>query len=57
MTLNGLSNKFTVGQAQEFVNTARAGAGNGLQVQVEGQVAELANKPSINSVGLGAPRR
>ena len=54
VTLNGLSNKFTVGQAQEFVNTARAGAGNGLQVQVEGQVAELANKPSINSVGLGA---
>ena len=54
VTLNGLSTKFTVGQAQDFVDTARAGAGNGLQVQVEGQVAELANKPSINSVGLGA---
>jgi putative drug exporter of the RND superfamily len=52
MTKQGV--KFSVSQAQQFVNTARAGAGDGLQVEVEGQVAEAANKTSINSVGLGA---
>ncbi len=54
VTLTGLATRFSTTQAQQFVNTARAGAGDGLQVQVEGQVAELANKTSINSVGLGA---
>jgi RND superfamily putative drug exporter len=54
VTLNGLAPKFSVAQAQRFVDTAQAGAGDGLQVEVEGQVAELANKASINSVGLGA---
>jgi RND superfamily putative drug exporter len=54
VTLTGLATKVSTTQAQRFVNTAREGAGRGLQVQVEGQVAELANKTSINSVGLGA---
>ena len=54
VTMNGLSTKFTVAQAQKLVDTATAGAGDGLRVAVEGQVAEQANKPSINSVGLGA---
>jgi RND superfamily putative drug exporter len=54
VTLEQQAIKYTVAQAQRFVNTARAGAGDGLQVQVEGQVAEIANKTSINSVGMGA---
>jgi RND superfamily putative drug exporter len=52
MTKQGV--KFSVSQAQQFVDTARAGAGDGLQIEVEGQVAEAANKPNISSVGLGA---
>jgi RND superfamily putative drug exporter len=55
VTMTGQSTKFTTSQAQQFVDTAQAGAGNGLQVHVEGQVAEAANKPSIgSSVGIGA---
>ncbi len=54
VTLTGLASTYSTSQAQRFVNTARAGAGDGLQVQVEGQVAELANKTRINGVGLGA---
>ena len=34
--------------------SSAGGCRNGLQVQVEGQVAETANKPSVNSVGMGA---
>jgi RND superfamily putative drug exporter len=52
MTKQGV--KFSTSQAQQFVNTARAGAGDGLQVEVEGQVAEAANKTNVSSVGLGA---
>ncbi|MHB8692069.1 MAG: MMPL family transporter [Solirubrobacteraceae bacterium] len=54
VTLTGQATKFSVSQAQQLVNTARGGAGGGLKVQVEGQVAGLANKTSINSVALGA---
>jgi RND superfamily putative drug exporter len=46
VTMTGQSSKFNTSQAQQFVKTAQAGAGNGLQVQVEGQVAEAANKPA-----------
>ena len=46
--------KFTTTQAKTFVRTAQAGAGRGLQVEIEGQVAQLANKTSVSSVGLGA---
>ncbi len=54
VTLTQQADKFSASQAQQFVNTARAGAGNGLQVQVEGQVAEATNTNSISTVGLGA---
>jgi RND superfamily putative drug exporter len=54
VTLTKQAITYSVAEAQQFVNTARAGAGPGLQVQVEGQVAETANKASINSVGMGA---
>jgi RND superfamily putative drug exporter len=54
VTLTKQAVKFTTSQAQQFVRTAQAGAGRGLQVEVEGQVAELANKASVSTVGLGA---
>jgi len=46
--------KITPAQAKQFVKAARAGAGNGLQVEIEGQVAQAANGSSISSVGFGA---
>jgi RND superfamily putative drug exporter len=54
ITMTKLEPKFSTSQAQQFVNTARAGAGHGLELQVEGQVAQAANKNSVSSVGLGA---
>ncbi|MBV8528051.1 MAG: MMPL family transporter [Candidatus Dormibacteraeota bacterium] len=39
--------------ATTFVGTARAAAGNGLQVAVSGQLAENANPPSLGGAGLG----
>ncbi len=54
VTLTGLANKFSASQAQQLVNTAREGAGHGLQVQVEGQVAEAANKTNVSTAGFGA---
>jgi len=52
--LDKLAIKITAGEAKRFVNTARAGAGNGLQVELEGQVAKVANNTSVTGVGYGA---
>ena len=55
VTLTGLATKFSTSQARQFVNTARAGAGNGLEVQVEGQLAEAADETGISiTAALGA---
>jgi RND superfamily putative drug exporter len=54
VTLSKQAPKFTTAQAKTFVHTAQAGAGHGLEVEVEGQVAQLANKTNVSSVGLGA---
>ena len=54
VTMTKLATSFTTTQAQQFVNTARAGAGNGLQVAVAGQVAEQSEPASDSSAGLGA---
>jgi putative drug exporter of the RND superfamily len=54
VTMSKLAVKFTDSQARQFVNTARGGGGHGVQVQVEGQVAELANRNGVGGVGLGA---
>jgi putative drug exporter of the RND superfamily len=54
VTMTKLATSFSVSQAQQFVDTARAGAGHGLQVAVAGQVAEQSEPASDSSAGLGA---
>src|SRR6266567_8635102 len=54
VTLTKQAAKVTVGEAKTFVDTARAGAGNGLQVEVEGQVAKAAARTNVSTTGLGA---
>ncbi len=54
VTMTKLATSFSTAQAQQFVNTARAGAGDGLQVEVAGQVAEQSESPNDKSAGLGA---
>jgi RND superfamily putative drug exporter len=54
VTMTKLAPSFTVSQAKQFVNTARAGAGDGLQVAVNGQVAEQSEPPSLGGAVLGA---
>jgi putative drug exporter of the RND superfamily len=54
VTMTKLAPSFTVSQAKQFVDTARAGAGDGLQVAVNGQVAEQSEPPSLGGAGLGA---
>ena len=54
VTLDKQAPKITTGQAKQFVNTAKAGAKNGVQVELEGQVARAANPPSISTTGVGA---
>jgi putative drug exporter of the RND superfamily len=44
----------TASEAKQFVNTARGASGGGVHVEVGGQVAELVNRPSVSSSGIGA---
>jgi RND superfamily putative drug exporter len=53
-TLNEQASKVTSSGAKQFVDTAKTGAQNGVQVEVEGQVAEAANAGNVSTVGLGA---
>ncbi len=54
VTMTKLAPSFTTTQAEQFVDTARAGAGHGLQVAVAGQVAEQSEPAGDSSAGLGA---
>jgi RND superfamily putative drug exporter len=54
VTMTKLATSFSTAQAKQFVNAARAGAGNGLQVAVAGQVAEQSEPASDTSAGFGA---
>ncbi len=47
------ANKVTAAQAKAFVNAARAGAGAGLDIQVEGQVAEASNQQGAGGLPFG----
>jgi len=52
--LNTQSLKITSAEARTFVATAKAGAGNGVQVEVGGQVAKGTAGAGISSVAIGA---
>jgi putative drug exporter of the RND superfamily len=52
--LDRLAIKISTAEAKQFVNTAQSGAGDGLQVEIEGQVAKAANNTSVTGVGYGA---
>jgi putative drug exporter of the RND superfamily len=54
VTLTKQADKITKSQAKQFVNTALTGAGHGVQVGLEGQVAKAANRSSVSTVGFGA---
>ena len=52
-TFDVQANKVSAAQAKAFVNAARAGAGQGLDVEVEGQVAEAANQQGAGGLPFG----
>jgi len=52
-TFDVQANKITAAAAKNFVNTARAGSGNGVEVEVEGQVAQAANQQGAGGLPLG----
>jgi putative drug exporter of the RND superfamily len=54
VTMTKLAQNFTTTQAKQFVNTAKAGAGAGMQFAVAGQVAEQSEPPSVSGAGFGA---
>jgi RND superfamily putative drug exporter len=54
VTMTKLAPSFSVSQAQQFVNTARTGNGDGLQVAVGGAVAEQSLPQNDSSAGIGA---
>ena len=54
VTLKKQAVKITTGEAKKFVDTAKTGARDGVQVELEGQVARAANGASVSTTGLGA---
>ncbi len=54
VTMSKQASKFSTAKATQFVNTAKAGAGRGLEVAVGGQVAEQTIQPNVSSAGFGA---
>jgi RND superfamily putative drug exporter len=53
VTFDVLASKISASAARTFVNTARAGSGHGVQVEVEGQIAESAARTGAGGIGAG----
>jgi len=53
VTLTKLASKYSNAQADQFVNTAKAGAGDGLSVAVAGQLAEMTIQPKASGTAIG----
>jgi putative drug exporter of the RND superfamily len=53
VTFDVQANKITAAAAQKFVDAARAGSGNGVEVEVEGQVAQAANQQGAGGLPFG----
>jgi RND superfamily putative drug exporter len=54
VTLKKQAEKITAAESKRFVRIAKTGAGHGVQVELEGQVAKAANQASISTTGFGA---
>jgi RND superfamily putative drug exporter len=53
VTFDVQANKITAAAAKNFVNAARAAGGHGVEVEVEGQVAESANQTGAGGLPFG----
>src|SRR3954470_11296438 len=47
------ANDVSQGAAKDFVELARSASGNGVQIEVGGQVAQLANRTQLSGTGIG----
>jgi RND superfamily putative drug exporter len=54
VTMTKQAQTYSIGQDNKFINTATAGSKDGLQVAVEGQVAEQTIQPKATGTGIGA---
>jgi putative drug exporter of the RND superfamily len=54
VVLTKQGDKVSIAEARRFVKTAQAGVKNGLEIEVQGQVAKAANQSSVSSSGFGA---
>jgi RND superfamily putative drug exporter len=52
-TFDVQANKVTTAAAKAFVNAARAGSGHGVEIEVEGQVAQSANQQGAGGLPFG----
>ncbi|HUA02882.1 MAG TPA: MMPL family transporter [Solirubrobacteraceae bacterium] len=52
-TFDVQANKVTAAAAKAFVNAARAGSGHGVEIEVEGQVAQAANQQGAGGLPFG----
>ena len=52
-TFDVQANKVTAGAAKAFVNAARAGSGHGVEIEVEGEVAQAANQQGAGGLPFG----
>jgi putative drug exporter of the RND superfamily len=53
VTFDVLANAVPGGPANTFVNTAKSAGGHGVEVEVEGQIAEAGAQPSSKDVAIG----
>jgi len=53
VTFDVQDNKIKAGAAKNFVNAARSGSGNGVEIEVEGQVAQAASQQGAGGLPFG----
>src|SRR5262249_41547271 len=51
VNLDRQTQDFSIAQAQTFVDSATSAAGDGLEISVSGQLAEMANNPAVGGTG------
>jgi putative drug exporter of the RND superfamily len=53
VTFDVLASKISNAEARRFIDTARSGSGNGVEIEVEGQIAESAARTGAGGIGAG----